>query len=323
MACVNNLSARLKPKTEEKSPTLLAAIHAIMEPHSESASSLRTTAPGGAYFWRRIRICQPRPSTMRLLRWGGPPNPYPISNILSRQDYRLRTAAKTPVQKKPQKTDALFDNVRQINALADEDTEIMRISIDTKATDHVGEYSRGGRPRGVAAVMALDHDMYTREKSAPGGILEPDTGRSFLFFGAHYTTSDFMVPATAPGGSCASCAHRTWASCPARCSTCRRAWMHKCRQRQDAESGRHSWRSDGIVLWWEERRHEFSGLKQLVINLDNGPECSGHRSQFLLRMTAFADMTGLCVRLVYSPPSHSKYNGIEGYWAGLEKSWHG
>ncbi len=99
--------------------------------------------------------------------------------------------------------------------------------------------------------------------------------------------------------------------------------MHKCRQRQDAESGRHPWRSDGIVLWWEERRHEFSGLKQLVINLDNGPECSGHRSQFLLRMTAFADMTGLCVRLVYSPPSHSKHNGIERYWAGLEKSWNG
>jgi hypothetical protein len=40
-------------------------------------------------------------------------------------------------------------------------------------------------------------------------------------------------------------------------------------------------------------------------------------------MTEFADRTGLCVRLVYYPPYHSKYNGIERYWAGLEKSWNG
>ena len=64
-----------------------------------------------------------------------------------------------------------------------------------------------------------------------------------------------------------------------------------------------------------------SGLKQLVINLDNEPECNGHRSQFLLRMTEFADRTGLCVRLVYYPPYHSKYNAIERYWAGEVMEW--
>jgi len=29
------------------------------------------------------------------------------------------------------------------------------------------------------------------------------------------------------------------------------------------------------------------------------------------------------VRLIYYPPYHSKYNAIERYWAGLEKSWNG
>ncbi|MCR4308267.1 MAG: hypothetical protein NUV80_06960 [Candidatus Berkelbacteria bacterium] len=43
IACVNDLSARLKPKTEEKNPELLAEIHVLMDPHSESESSLRTT----------------------------------------------------------------------------------------------------------------------------------------------------------------------------------------------------------------------------------------------------------------------------------------
>jgi len=118
----------------------------------------------------------------------------------------------------------------------------MRISVDTKATVHVGEYSRGGRSRGVVAVKALDHDMCPKEKLVPGGILEPVSGRSFLFFGTSCKTSDFIA--------------------------------------------------DGIVLWWEERKRELSDVKQLVVNLDNGPECNGHRSQFLLRMTEFADMTG-------------------------------
>ena len=149
----------------------------------------------------------------------------------------------------------------------------MRISIDTKATVHVGDYSRGGRSRGVQAVKALDHDMCMKEKLVPAGILEPVSGKSFLFFGTNYKTSDFMA--------------------------------------------------DGLLLWWQHRKPELQGLKQLVINLDNGPECNGRRSQFLLRMTEFADLTGLCVRLVYYPPYHSKYNAIERYWAGLEKSWNG
>ncbi len=160
-----------------------------------------------------------------------------------------------------------------MNALADAAPETLRISMDTKAVIHVGDYSRGGRSRGIVAVNALDHDMCPKEKLVPGGILEPVTGKSFLFFGTHYKTSDFMA--------------------------------------------------DGIFLWWEERKQDLSGVKQLVINLDNGPECNGHRSQFLLRMTEFADTSGLCVRLIYYPPYHSKYNAIERYWAGLEKSWNG
>ena len=43
IACVNDISTRVKPTTEEKYPNLLAEIQAIMEPHSETESSLRTT----------------------------------------------------------------------------------------------------------------------------------------------------------------------------------------------------------------------------------------------------------------------------------------
>lgn len=160
-----------------------------------------------------------------------------------------------------------------MNAQADADEQTLRISMDTKATVHVGKYSRGGRSRGLAPAKAWDHDMRPKEKLIPGGILEPVSGRTFLFFTGSNKTSDFMV--------------------------------------------------DGLLLWWREKKRVSPNVKQLVINMDNGPECSGHRSQFLLRMVEFADETGLSVRLVYYPPYHSKYNGIERYWAGLEKSWNG
>jgi hypothetical protein len=80
---------------------------------------------------------------------------------------------------------------------------------------------------------------------------------------------------------------------------------------------------DGLMLWWIARKQDLSNVKRLVINMDNGPECSGRRSQFLQRMVEFVDETGLEVHLVYYPAYHSKYNAIERYWAGLEKSWNG
>ena len=35
--------------------------------------------------------------------------------------------------------------------------------------------------------------MCIKEKLVPGGILEPVSGRSFLFFGTHCKTSDFIA----------------------------------------------------------------------------------------------------------------------------------
>jgi hypothetical protein len=69
--------------------------------------------------------------------WAAPclPGVRTISNLLNRQNYRLRTVAKTRVQKTTQ-TDAIFDNVRRVNARADADAQALRISIDTKATVH-------------------------------------------------------------------------------------------------------------------------------------------------------------------------------------------
>ena len=64
-------------------------------------------------------------------------------------------------------------------------------------------------------------------------------------------------------------------------------------------------------------------LHKLVINVDNGPECSGRRTQWLKRLLAMADKFKLTIQLAYYPPYHSKYNPVERLWGILENHWRG
>jgi Rhodopirellula transposase DDE domain len=80
---------------------------------------------------------------------------------------------------------------------------------------------------------------------------------------------------------------------------------------------------DGLKLWWLQVQGQLGHIRRLVIYLDNGPNNSGTRTQFLKRMIEFADWTGLQIRLVYYPPYHSKYNPIERCWSILEQKWGG
>jgi hypothetical protein len=80
---------------------------------------------------------------------------------------------------------------------------------------------------------------------------------------------------------------------------------------------------DGLTVWWLQVRGGLGHVKRLVIYLDNGPNNSGRRRQFLKRLIGFVDWSGLAIRLVYYPPYHSKYNPIERCWGALEQHWNG
>ncbi len=81
--------------------------------------------------------------------------------------------------------------------------------------------------------------------------------------------------------------------------------------------------ADCIEMWWKQNRVLYPHIKELAINLDNGPNSASGRTQFILRMTELADKTGLRIRLIYYPPYHSKYNPIERCWGILEEHWNG
>ena len=81
--------------------------------------------------------------------------------------------------------------------------------------------------------------------------------------------------------------------------------------------------ADAIELWWSERKVEHSGVDCIQIELDNGPEGSSSRTQFMRRIVEFSDRHQVQVNLVYFPPYHSKYNPIERVWGILERHWNG
>lgn len=81
--------------------------------------------------------------------------------------------------------------------------------------------------------------------------------------------------------------------------------------------------ADCLEAWWEANRADYCHIKELVINTDCGPNTAGNRTQFIKRMTEFADKSGLIIRLAYYPPYHSKYDPIERCWGVLEKHWNG
>jgi len=77
------------------------------------------------------------------------------------------------------------------------------------------------------------------------------------------------------------------------------------------------------VKWYAMAEHEKAQTSLIQIKMDNGPESSGRRTQFLSRMVQLVDMINKPIQLLYYPPYHSKYHPIERCWGILELQWNG
>ena len=81
---------------------------------------------------------------------------------------------------------------------------------------------------------------------------------------------------------------------------------------------------DTLAAWWQGLRvKEQSAIDRVQLKMDNGPERSGRRTQFLHRRVQLVDTIGKPFQLLYYPPYHSKYNPIERCWGILELHWNG
>jgi len=80
---------------------------------------------------------------------------------------------------------------------------------------------------------------------------------------------------------------------------------------------------DCLEQWIQTRAEALADIRKLVLDLDNGPENNGQRSQWLYRLVLLAQRLGWTIVLVFYPPYHSKYNAIERLWGILENYWRG
>jgi Rhodopirellula transposase DDE domain len=81
--------------------------------------------------------------------------------------------------------------VRAVNAAADAAPEVLRVSMDSKATVKVGPFSRGGTSR--VPVQAADHDFQPEASVTPVGLFLPEYDELYLYGVTSRVTSDCLV----------------------------------------------------------------------------------------------------------------------------------
>jgi transposase len=81
--------------------------------------------------------------------------------------------------------------VTQINHAADTADDVLRISMDAKATVKVGPFARGGKSR--VQVQAADHDFKPLATVTPVGIFLPTLHELFVYGVTSKGTSDCLV----------------------------------------------------------------------------------------------------------------------------------
>jgi transposase len=96
-----------------------------------------------------------------------------------------------PPPKKVKQTDAIFEQLKQVNPQADRADDTLRISIDAKATVVIGPFSRRGRSR--TRTKAVDHDFKPEATLTPFGIFLPQYDDLWLYMARSKVTSDFIV----------------------------------------------------------------------------------------------------------------------------------
>ena len=81
--------------------------------------------------------------------------------------------------------------MKQRNEEADADEQVLRISMDAKATVRVGPFARGGKSR--VPTKAADHNFEPRATVTPVGIFLPSSDELFLYGVTSKVTSDCLV----------------------------------------------------------------------------------------------------------------------------------
>ena len=186
--CYDNFSARGRKRAEERLPDLLDDMKVIVDEQSQTDPSFKTTR-----LYTRLSAAEVRQQLIEQKDYAEAelPTAETIRQKLNQLGYYPGRIQKSQPLKKIPETDAIFEQLHQVNRMADADETRLRISMDAKATVLIGLLSRGGQTRVI--VKALDHDFAPKQKITPFGIFLPQFNELYLYFTQSRLTSDFIV----------------------------------------------------------------------------------------------------------------------------------
>ena len=139
--CLENFSARGRPRLEDKTPQLAQDIRAIVEPHTQADPELKSQRRYSNLSAAEVLEAL---QTKKGYAKENLPSERTMRDILNRMNYRLKRIQKGKPLKKTAQTEAIFANVKAVKEeIKDPDT--LEISVDTKAKVHEGDYARGGK----------------------------------------------------------------------------------------------------------------------------------------------------------------------------------
>jgi transposase len=139
--CLENFSARGRPRLEDKTPQLAQDIRAIVEPHTQADPELKSARRySNLSAAEVVEALQTKKGYARQ----NLPSERTMRDILNRMNYRLKRIQKGRPLKKTAQTDAIFANVKAVKEeIKGPDT--LELSVDTKAKVDEGDYARGGK----------------------------------------------------------------------------------------------------------------------------------------------------------------------------------
>lgn len=193
--CYDNFSARGRKPVEHHLPNLLDDIKAIVDAESQTDPTFKTTR-----LYTRLSAAEVRKQLIKQKEYSDEelPTPETIRTKLNQLGYHPKKVKKSQPKKKIPETDAIFEQVAQVNATADADETQLRLSVDAKGTVLLARLSRGGFNR--IEVQALDHDFRPDARVTPVGVFVPKYNQLYIFLVSSSVTSDAI----------ADCVHAVW-----------------------------------------------------------------------------------------------------------------
>ena len=138
--CLEDFSARGRPRLEDQTPQLAQDIRAIVEPHTQADPELKSERRYSNLSAAEVLAAlQEKGYTKENL-----PSERTMRDILNRLNYRLKRIQKGKPLKKTPQTNAIFASVQAVKAES-KGPDTLEISMDTKAKVNEGDYARGGK----------------------------------------------------------------------------------------------------------------------------------------------------------------------------------